>query len=150
MSVRLSGYSERRMSYAQQNRDLDGFGQFAGPLYHSCTSLGVGDGMNNRISPALMSALCSFSFCPSPAEGPSMASLSVTSWAFVCSISASCASKARRRTTARYSINCRLTLSSPKRSASSCDFAFERKSDRVRASEPVGGGTHGNVVSHSS
>ncbi len=79
-----------------------------------------------------------------------MAFLSVTSYAFVCSISASCATKARRRTTARHLIDRRLTLSRPTWATSSCDFAFERKSDGVRASEPAGGETHGNAVSHSS
>ncbi len=79
-----------------------------------------------------------------------MAFLSVTSCALACSTSASWAIKARRRTIARYSINRRFTLSSPKWSASSCDFALERKSVRVTASEPAGGGAHGNAVSHSS
>jgi hypothetical protein len=117
-------------------------------LRASCTSLGVGDGLSIGIPPALIRVLLS-TLSP-PRQGPSMAFLSVPSCALVCSISASWAIKARRRTTSRYPINCGLTLSSSKWSASSYDFVPERKSDHMRASEPAGGGTYGSAVSHSS
>ena len=115
------------MRYARQNRGMMALTALRAPR----TPLEVGDGMSTGISSALTRALRSFSSCPPPAEGSSMAFLSVTSCALVCfhlgllRIQSSETDNSK----IQYSINRRLTLSSPKWPASSCDFAFERKSD---------------------